>query len=273
MVMGLSQAIEGEEGQQEGVDPGETSQGDRQGLDLPQVQDELLKTLYDVGTPIVLVMMNGSAVSINWADKHLPAIIEAWYPGQAGGTALADVLFGDYNPAGRLPVTFYQSVDQLPPFTDYDMNAGRTYRYFKGDPLYPFGHGLSYTQFTYSDLSLAPSRPKTGESVEVAVTVTNAGDRAGDEVVQLYVRVLGASVPVPVRQLAGFERIHLQPGQTQTVRFTLKPEQFSLITDDKQRIVEPGQFELAAGGGQPGFADSVLVQQIEISGEQRRLEL
>jgi beta-glucosidase len=272
MVMGLSQAIEGEEGQQEGVDTGEASQGDRQGLDLPQVQDELLKTLYDVGAPIVLVMMNGSAVSVNWADEHLPAIIEAWYPGQAGGTALADVLFGDYNPAGRLPVTFYQSVDQLPPFTDYEMSAGRTHRYFKGNPLYPFGYGLSYTQFTYSDLVINPSQPQTDESVEVVVTVTNTGDRAGDEVVQLYVRDLEASVPVPVRQLAGFDRIHLQPGQAQTVRFTLKPEQFSLITDDGQRIVEPGQFEVAIGGGQPDFASGVLVEQIEISGEQIRLE-
>ena len=271
MVLGLSQALEGEEGQREGVETG-ASQGDRKGLDLPKVQEELLKAVYDVGTPVVLVLMNGSAVSINWADRHVPAIIEAWYPGQAGGAALADVLFGDYNPGGRLPVTFYKSVEQLPPFTDYDMEKGRTYRYFTGEPLYAFGHGLSYTQFTYSDLQITPRQPRTGECVEVSVAVKNVGGCAGDEVVQLYVRDLEASVTVPVRQLAGFDRIHLQPDEAQTVHFTLKPEQFSLVTDAGQRRVEPGRFEIAVGGCQPGHGDGVLAGQIEMVGEPLELE-
>jgi beta-glucosidase len=263
MVMGLSQALEGEEGQRDGVETG-TSQGDRNGLDLPNAQDELLKTVYAIGKPVVLVIMNGSAVSINWADEHIPAIIEAWYPGQAGGTALADVLFGDYSPAGRLPVTFYKSLDDLPPFRDYDMAKGRTYRYFTGEPLYAFGHGLSYTQFAYRDLQITPSQPHAGESVHVSVTVENTGQRAGDEVVQLYVRGVEATVTVPVRQLAGFARIHLQPGAAQTVDFTLNPEQFSLVTESGRRLIEPGRFEIAVGGGQPGFADGVLVGQVEV---------
>jgi beta-glucosidase len=267
MVMGLSQALEGEEGQREGVEAGMSSQGDRQGLDLPAVQEELLKTIHGVGKPIVLVLMNGSAIAVNWADQHVPAIIEAWYPGQAGGTALADVLFGDYNPAGRLPVTFYKSIDQLPPFTDYDMAKGRTYRYFTGEPLYAFGHGLSYTPFAYSDLQITPQQPQTGECVDVSVTVRNTGERAGDEVVQLYLRDVEASVRVPVRQLAGFDRIHLPPGAAQTVRFTLKPEQFSLVTESGQRLIEPGRFEIAVGGGQPGFGDGGLVGQIEVVGK------
>lgn len=271
MVMGLSQVLEGEEGQREGVETG-ASQGDRKGLDLPVVQEELLKTIHAVGKPIVLVLMNGSAISVNWADQNLSAIIEAWYPGQAGGTALADVLFGDYNPAGRLPVTFYKSVDQLPPFRDYDMTKGRTYRYFTGEPLYAFGHGLSYTQFVYSDLHITPRQPRQGECVEVSVTVKNTGHYAGDEVVQLYVHDLEASVPVPVRQLAGFDRIHLQPGAARTVHFTLKPDQFSLVTDGGQREVEPGKFEIAVGGCQPSFGDGVLVDQIEIVGEPVTLE-
>jgi beta-glucosidase len=268
MVMGLSQMLEGEEGQRDGVAEGTRSQGDRQGLDLPAVQENLLKAVHGVGKPLVLVLMNGSPISVNWADQHVPAIIEAWYPGQAGGTALADVLFGDYNPAGRLPVTFYKSVEQLPPFKDYAMAKGRTYRYFTDEPLYAFGHGLSYTRFAYSNLQITPRQPRTDESVTIAAAVKNIGERAGDEVVQLYLRDVEASVPVPVRQLAGFDRIHLEPGAAETVRFTLKPEQFSLITDSGRRLVEPGIFEIAIGGRQPGVHDAeVLVGQIEMVGE------
>ncbi|MBN1201990.1 MAG: glycoside hydrolase family 3 C-terminal domain-containing protein [Anaerolineae bacterium] len=273
MVMGLSQVLEGEEGQREGVEAGMSSQGDRRGLDLPSVQEELLKMIHGVGKPVVLVLINGSAISVNWADQHVPTIIEAWYPGQAGGTALADVLFGDYNPAGRLPITFYKSVEQLPPFTDYDMAKGRTYRYFTDEALYAFGHGLSYTQFAYSDLQITPQQPRTSASVEVAVTVKNTGDRAGDEVVQLYMRDVEASALVPVRQLAGFDRIHLPPGTAQTVRFTLKPEQFSLVTDSGQRLIEPGLFEIVVGGHQPGADDAgLLVGQVEVIGESLILE-
>ena len=256
LVLGLSQAVEGEEGQQEGVEAGQRSQGDRAGLDLPGVQEDLLKAVTATGTPVVLVLLNGSAISINWADAHVPAIVEAWYPGQAGGTALADVLFGDYSPAGRLPVTFYRSVDDLPPFRDYAM-AGRTYRYFTGEPLYPFGHGLSYTRFTYSDL-----RIQVGASVEVSATVRNVGACAGDEVVQLYISDVEASAPVPIRFLAGFRRVHLTPGEAQPVAFTVNRDQLAIIDDagrraGTRRVVEPGAFAVSVGGGQPGYAEVV----------------
>src|SRR5205807_10404798 len=144
--------------------------------------------------PVVLMLLNGSALAVNWANDHVPAILDAWYPGEEGGTAIADVLFGDYNPGGRLPVTFYKSVDQLPPFTDYRMQ-GRTYRYFKGDPLYPFGFGLSYTKFKYDNLRLSAKTIKAGEGLRVSVDVQNIGDRAGDEVMQLYVTDVAATVP------------------------------------------------------------------------------
>lgn len=249
LVLGLSQVIEGEEGQREGVAGDQRSQGDRSSLALPGMQEALLQAVHETGTPVVVVLLNGSAVAVNWAHKYAHAVLEAWYPGQAGGVAVAEVLFGDYNPAGRLPVTFYKSADDLPEFSDYDM-AGRTYRYFEGDVLYPFGYGLSYTHFTYADLQL-PEQLEAGEPVEVRVTVTNDGDRAGDEVVQLYLTDVEASAPVSVRQLVGFERIHLAPGESEMVVFEVKPEQMSLITDDGRRIVEPGVFEIVAGGGQP----------------------
>jgi beta-glucosidase len=188
----------------------------------------------------------------------VPAIIEAWYPGEEGGTALADVLFGDYNPAGRLPVTFYKSVDQLPPFTDYRMQ-GRTYRYFKEDPLYPFGFGLSYTNFRYDNLRLSATRIRTGEGLRVDAEVQNVGGREGDEVVQLYVTHLGASVPVPIRSLAGIDRVSLKPGERRHVSFTLTPEQLSVIDNRGKRIVEPGEFILTVGGkqaGLKGYADA-----------------
>jgi beta-glucosidase len=224
-------------------------------------------------TPVVVVLLNGSAVAVNWAESHATAIVEAWYPGEEGGTALADVLFGDYNPAGRLPVTFYKSVNDLPPFRDYAMarrgTTGHTYRYFGGEVLYPFGHGLSYTTFAYSDLTLSAEAIQSGESLTVSVKVQNTGALAGDEVVQLYVRDVApfhgeASVPVPIRQLQGFTRVHLEPGAQQTVTFMLAPRQMSLIADDGQRVIEPGLFEVAVGGGQPGTAAPVVVSRFEV---------
>jgi beta-glucosidase len=194
------------------------------------------------------VLTSGSALGANWANGHVAAIVQLWYPGEEGGTALADVLFGDYNPAGRLPVTFYKSVAQLPPYEDYRM-AGRTYRYFTGEPLFPFGYGLSYTRFAYGKLEV-PKQVNEGEDVLVKVTVTNAGKIAGDEVVQLYLRHVMASVPVAIRSLQGFKRIHLKPGQTETVSFTLTPRQLSLIDNRSRRVVEPGEFEVQIGGGQ-----------------------
>jgi len=213
-----------------------------------------------------VVLLNGSAIAINWAEEHAAAIVELWYPGEEGGTALADALFGDYNPAGRLPVTFYASVDQLPPFRDYDME-GHTYRFFRDEPLYPFGFGLSYTTFGYSDLAMSAASLAQGESLEVSVTVTNTGDVAGDEVVQCYVADPDASVPVPVRQLVGFDRIHLVPGEMQRVTFTVAPKQMSLFLDDGRRVVEPGKFELFVGGGQPGTSAAGVTGEFEVAGD------
>lgn len=210
MTLGLSPRLEGEEMR---VQVPGFGGGDRVSLDIPAVQEHLLQRVSETGKPVVLVLLNGSALAVNWARDHVPAIVELWYPGQAGGTALADVLFGDYNPAGRLPVTFYRSEAQLPPFDDYRMK-GRTYRYFEGDPLYPFSYGLSYTTFSYRNLSVPAGAP--GESkIDVSVEVENSGRRAGDEVVQLFLEYPGV-----VRELRGFERISLKPGERRTVRFT-----------------------------------------------------
>ncbi len=252
VVLGLSQALEGEEGQQEGVGGGQISQGDRSQLSLPAAQEELLEAVHATGTPVVLVLINGSPLAINWADEHVPAIVEAWYPGEEGGTAIASVLFGDYNPAGRLPITFYRSVEDLPPFEDYAME-GRTYRYFRGQPLYPFGYGRSYTQFAYDNLQVTPDTVPAGEPVRVRVDVRNVGRRAGDEVVQLYLRDVEASLPVPIRELQGVARVPLAPGEMRTIEFALTPRQMAVVDEQGQRVVEPGEFEVWVGGGQPGI--------------------
>lgn len=270
MVMGLSQQLEGEEGQQEGNRPGIVSLGDRtRTLDLPDIQAELLETIYNTGKPIILVLLNGSMISINWADEHIPAILEAWYPGQAGGTAVANALFGAYNPGGRLPVTFYRSMADLPTFDDYSME-NRTYRYFTGDPLYAFGFGLSYTTFAYRDLAVTPQNVAAGETVTVQVEVENTGQHAGDEVVQLYLKDVEASLPIPQFQLAGFTRIHLEPGQKQTVSFEISAEQMSFVDDNGEWVIEPGAFQVWVGGQQPNLkAESqpanVIGAQFEIT--------
>jgi beta-glucosidase len=249
MVLGLSSQLEGEE--MNVREPGFLG-GDRTDIGLPERQQKLLEAVAATGKPIVLVLMNGSALAVNWANEHVPAIVEAWYPGEEGGTAIADVLFGDYNPAGRLPVTFYKSVNDLPPFTDYRMQ-GRTYRFFKGEPLYPFGFGLSYTKFRYDNLKLSTAKVKAGESLQVSAEVQNVGPRDGDEVVQLYLSHQGASVPVPIRSLAGITRVRLKSGERQTVSFTITPEQLSVIDDRGKRLIEPGAFQISLGGKQPGF--------------------
>lgn len=252
MVMGLSQRLEGEERQQEGNPPGVTSIGDRESLNLPPIQEQLLQAVYKTGTPTILVLLNGSAVAINWADEHIPAILEAWYPGQAGGTAVANALFGLFNPGGRLPITFYRSSSDLPPFADYSMED-RTYRYFKRDPLYPFGFGLSYTTFTYHNLQIAPEQIRRGDPVSLQVEVENTGQHLGDEVVQLYLKDVDASLPVPQLQLQGFSRIRLAPGEKQTVQFTLTAEQMSFVDDEGQWVLEPGEFKVWLGGQQPNL--------------------
>ncbi|MGQ8336215.1 glycoside hydrolase family 3 C-terminal domain-containing protein [Sunxiuqinia sp. A32] len=249
LVLGLNERLEGEEMKLE-VDG--FKGGDRTHLKLPAKQAELMKEVVATGKPVVLVLINGSALSINWAAENIPAIISAGYPGQQGGTAVADVLFGDYNPSGRLPVTYYKSVDQLPPFEDYNME-GRTYRYFHGDPLFPFGYGLSYTTFDYSNLQV-PEKINVNEPVIISVDVTNMGSRDGDEVVQLYLTDEKASTPRPIRQLEGFERISLKMGETKTISFTLKPEQLSLINKEDIRVIEPGWFTVSVGGKQSGFS-------------------
>jgi len=248
LVLGLSPRLEGEE--MPVHIPGFEG-GDRTSLDLPAPQEQLMEAVTAVGKPTVLVLLNGSAVAVNWAAGHLPAIVEAWYPGQAAGTAIADVLFGDYDPAGRLPVTFYKSVDQLPAFTNYNM-AGRTYRYFSGEPLFPFGFGLSYTRFRYSDLQL-PDTVVAGRPLVVSAEVQNTGPVAGEEVVELYVTDKSATVPVPIRALAGIQRIALKQGEKRRVNFGINPRQLSVIDAAGNRVVEPGMFEISVGGKQPGF--------------------
>jgi beta-glucosidase len=269
MVMGLSQQLEGEEGQSEGLQDGRLSRGDRDGIDLPGEQEALLKAVVETGTPVVLVLLNGSALAVNWADEHVPAILEAWYPGQAGGRAVAEALFGDFVPGGKLPVTFYRSVEDLPPFDDYNM-VGRTYRYFDGDVLYPFGYGLSYTHFEYRDLWASKWQITAGETLEVGCLVRNAGSLAGDEVVQVYLRDERASLPVPRHQLVGFQRIHLAPGAEQQVHFTITPRQFAFADQDGNWVIESGGFSVFMGGGQPGV-ENVLSAYVEVVGEDRYL--
>jgi beta-glucosidase len=274
LFLGLSPRLEGEEMpvQVQGF-----SGGDRLTIDLPKVQEDLMRAIAATGTPTVLVLLNGSALAIHWADASIPAIVEAWYPGQAAGTAIADVLFGDYNPAGRLPVTFYKSLDQLPPFEDYSMKE-RTYKYFSGKPLYPFGYGLSYTTFDYKNLKI-PKSVKAGDPVRVSITVKNTGRRAGDEVVQLYSSDRQASAPVPIRKLVGFRRVTLKAGESQNLSFTIDARELSLITDDTRRVIEPGIFDLSVGGKQPGFtgnADTtttkVLTGRFTVTGDAVELE-
>jgi beta-glucosidase len=248
-VMGLSPLLEGEEMP---VKVAGFSGGDRTDIELPRSQTELLQAIHALGKPVVLVLMNGSALAVNWAAKHIPAIVEAWYPGQAGGEALADVLFGDHNPAGRLPVTFYTSVEDLPPFEDYCM-AGRTYRYFQGEPLFPFGHGLSYTTFKFDNLRISPPQVQLGGHVAVSADVTNTGDRTGDTVVQLYLKDLAASLPVPQLQLQGLTRIRLAPGEKQTVEFSISAEQMSFADESGKWVLEPGEFRVWIGGQQPNL--------------------
>jgi beta-glucosidase len=270
MVMGLSQQLEGEENQQEGNPPGVRSRGDRMTLDLPPIQEQLMQVVYETGTPVILVLMNGSAVSINWADEHIPAILEAWYPGQAGGTAVAEAIFGLTNPGGRLPVTFYQSASDLPAFDDYSME-NHTYRYFTGQPLYPFGFGLSYSTFTYRNLQIVPESVKAGDPVSIQVEVENTGQHLGDEVVQLYLKDVEASLPVPLLQLQGFTRVRLAPGEEQTVEFTLTAKQMSFADEDGGWVLEPGEFKVWVGGQQPDLKISpqpanVLTGQFIVQG-------
>ncbi len=244
---GISPQLEGEEMP---VNAPGFNGGDRTSILLPAVQTELMKTLKSTGKPVVFVMMTGSAIAIPWENENIPAIINAWYGGQSAGTAIADVLFGDYNPAGRLPVTFYKGDNDLPGFSDYSMN-NRTYRYFKGEALYPFGYGLSYTSFKY-DMLKVPATASAGKNVIVSVRVTNTGKLNGEEVVQLYISHQGIQRKAPLKALKGFQRISLKAGESKTISFTLTPEQLSLVGEDGKMLDAKGKVMLSVGGGQPG---------------------
>jgi beta-glucosidase len=256
MVLGLSARVEGEEMK---VRAEGFSGGDRTSLDLPGPQEQLLERVCAAGKPVVLVLMNGSALAVNWANHHVNAILEAWYPGEAGGTAVAEALAGDFSPAGRLPITFYKSVEQLPAFEDYSM-ANRTYRYFKGEPLFPFGYGLSYTKFRYSKPNVSSQSVAADGSLTVSADVTNTGALDGDEVVQLYLtheNVDGAAL----KELHGFERIHLAHGQAKTVTFTLHDRNLSVVDSEGKRRVMKGDVKVWIGGGQPAAAGEKLASE------------
>lgn len=247
VVAGISPQLEGEE---TSIDLPGFKGGDRTSLDIPANQERLLHALQPTGKPIVLVLVGGSALSINWEEKNLPAIIDAWYPGEEGGNSVADVIFGDYNPAGRLPVTFYKSVKDLPPFDDYNMSPdslgqGRTYRYFKGSPLYPFGFGLSYTQFKYSNLRVNKDTVVHDDTLHVSFSIKNAGELDGDEVVQLYVKSLSSEKPQPIKSLKAFRRIHIDKGDSLEMIIPLPVESLKYFDEEKNDFaVEPGRYEL-----------------------------
>jgi beta-glucosidase len=245
-VGGISPRLEGEEMR---VSQRGFSGGDRTTIALPSVQTDFLKALKATGKPVVLVMMTGSAIAIPWEAENIPAIINAWYGGQAAGSAVADVLFGDYNPSGRLPVTFYRNDDDLPAFEDYSM-ANRTYRYFKGEALYPFGFGLSYTNFKYSNLKLSKASVRNNESLQAEVTVTNTGKYKGDEVVQLYVSHEGVDF-APLSALKNFKRITVAPGASQKVTFTITTDLLTLVNTNGAAVFIPGKTKIIISGCSP----------------------
>jgi beta-glucosidase len=263
-VVGITSELEGEEMP---VDEPGFKGGDRTSIDLPKPEEDLIEALASTGKPLVVVLVNGSALGVNWAKEHANAILEAWYPGEEGGAAVAETLSGKNNPAGRLPVTFYKSVDQLPPFEDYTMR-GRTYRYFQGEPLFPFGYGLSYTTFSYSGLTV-PAAPVAADKPIVAeVTVTNTGKLAGDEVAELYLefpKVPGA----PNLALRGFQRVHLEAGASQKLRFELSMRDMSMVTEAGEPIVAAGQYTVSIGGGQPHTSAPVVSKNFEVANTQQ----
>lgn len=251
-VMGLSPRIEGEEGDAFNADAG----GDRRRIELPPVQQKFLEGLKTLGLPIVLVVTAGSAVAIPWAQENLNAIMQVWYPGEEGGTAVADVLFGDYNPGGRMPVTVPMSTEQLPPFEDYSM-AGRTHRYAKEEALYPFGYGLSYTTFRYSQIKSTTKKVAAGASLTLSAQLGNTGKRDGQEVVQVYIQPQSAPTWAPKHWLAGFQRVAVKAKGSRQVRFTLPAEALAMVDEAGQRRLMPGRYTVHIGGGQPGLAGTV----------------
>ena len=253
LCLGLSAEIEGEQGDASNSEAG----GDKVDLKLSGLQQRMMEMIVALGKPTVLCVLAGSALDLTWAHDHVGAIVYAWYPGGEGGAALADVLFGDVSPAGRLPITFPRSLDDVPDFKSYAMK-GRTYRYAEKAPLYPFGYGLSYARFAYRDAAVSSARVRGGETLTVSATVENVGTVSSDEVVQLYVKDLEASCAVPVHDLRGFTRIRLGPGEAQTITFDLTARDLMLVNDRGQRVLEPGRFRAFIGGSQPDARSAEL---------------
>jgi beta-glucosidase len=262
-VVGITSRLEGEEMK---VDVPGFRGGDRSSLNLPEEEDVLLGALKGTGKPLVVVLMNGSALAVNWANDHADAILDAWYGGEEGGTAIAETLAGRNNPAGRLPVTFYKGTEQLPPFDDYSMK-NRTYRYFTGEPLYPFGYGLSYTSFEYSGIKLSTSDLDAGKPLEVEVDVKNSGRHDGDEVVELYLTFPPAP-GAPLRALRGFTRVHLAAAAQTHVKLSLTPRDLSFVNEIGDRLVGEGDYTVTVGGGQPGTGASHAEAHLMIHGNQ-----
>jgi beta-glucosidase len=261
-LVGITSQLEGEEMK---VDVPGFAGGDRTSLDLPKEEEDLLEALKTTGKPMVVVLMNGSALSINWANEHADAILDAWYSGEEGGTAVAQTLAGLNNPAGRLPVTFYKGVDQLPAFEDYAMK-NRTYRYFDGQPLYRFGYGLSYSKFEYSNLKLSSAKLKAGDSLSADADVRNTSPREGDEVVEVYL-TFPPSPAAPLHALRGFTRIHVGAGDTQHVHFVLDARDLSEVSDRGDRIVGNGAYRITVGGGLPGTGAPQVEAGFEVKGK------
>jgi beta-glucosidase len=263
-VVGITSKLEGEEMR---VDLPGFRGGDRTSLALPAEEEALLGALKGSGKPLVVVLMNGSALAVNWANEHANAILDAWYSGEEGGTAIAQTLAGANNPAGRLPVTFYKGTEQLPDFDDYSMK-NRTYRYFTGESLYPFGYGLSYSKFEYSNLKLSSPELQAGEPLTLESDVKNAGKQAGDEVAELYLtfpKLPGA----PLRALRGFTRIHLDAGEQKHVKLTLSRRDLSFVNEAGDRLVGAGDYIVSVGGGQPGTGAAQADAHLTIRGEQK----
>ena len=261
-VVGITSRLEGE---QMPIDMPGFAGGDRTTLDLPKAEEDLVQAVAATGKPLVIVLMNGSALGVNWEKAHANAIVEAWYSGEEGGAAIAETLSGKNNPGGRLPVTFYKDVYQLPHFEDYSMK-GRTYRYFEGDPLWTFGYGLSYTTFSYSNLTFADAQIDAGDPLSASVTVNNTGKVAGDEVVQLYLKF--PEVPgAPLRALRAFRRLHLDPGGSQKVDFQLNPRDLSMVTEAGDIVVAQGEYTVSVGGGQPRTDAPSVSGSFRVSGQ------
>lgn len=246
MCLGLNSSIEGEEGDASN----EYASGDKKHLNLPGLQQNLMEAVYQAGKPVILVLLSGSALAVSWADEHIPAIVQGWYPGAEGGKAIASLLFGDFSPSGRLPVTFYRTTEELPDFHDYAMK-NRTYRYMEQEALYPFGYGLSFTRFEYSNLTSDKTEVPAGEDITLRVEVKNTGDRESYETVQLYLKDVEASVEVPKWQLRGVRTVFLKPGEQTEAEFTLTSRQMALIDNDGKCVLEPGLFQAFIGGSQP----------------------